>query len=53
MLRVYEISKNGKFEISPVNNVYTVNELGKYEILYFFQIYSGAFGKQGNTYRRF
>lgn len=35
MLRVYEISKNGKFEISPVNNVYTVNELGKYEILYF------------------
>jgi len=34
MLKILQVSKDKKTEIFPSNNVYTVYELGKYEILY-------------------
>ncbi len=34
MLKLFNVIKNQKEEIFPVNNVYTVVELGKYEITY-------------------
>lgn len=34
MLKIFQVSKDKKTEIFPSNNIYTVYELGKYEILY-------------------
>lgn len=34
MLKIFQVSKDKKTEIFPSNNIYTVYELGRYEILY-------------------
>lgn len=34
MLKIFQIIKDKKVEIIPSNNIYTVFELGKYELLY-------------------
>ena len=34
MLKIFQIIKDKKVEIFPSNNIYTVFELGKYELFY-------------------
>lgn len=34
MLKIFQVIKDKKIEVFPSNNIYTVYELGKYEILY-------------------